>query len=131
MEAFFNTGETFLGWYIHSLNSNPEDLYRVYNEYSIVSFDGKEFQGIDEDGKLKIIKYLCSKEMKKAKYMIVHFSVQPSVCNCILICAQGIVIPDDSKPKEDKSFDMAFYVNISQSKNVFTVINQIYAISED
>ena len=130
MENFFSTGQSFVNWYYNTLNSKPEEIKRVYCESSVVSFNGKNFQGKNENGNLKIVDFLNSEEMKKSKYMVIHFAAQPSISNCILILVHGIVIPDESKPKIDFSFEDAFFVNVSEEKEYYMILNHVHALSD-
>ena len=131
MDQFYSTGESFANWFYNTLNTNPSKVETIFNEYSVATIEGKEFQGKDENGKIKIMNYLTSEEAKKSRYMIVHFTVQPSIENCLLILVHGIVVPDYSKPTEDKSFDAAFFVHLGQKNHSFQLINYVYSISED
>lgn len=131
MEEFWSKGQSFITWYFNKLNTTPNELEAVYNNDTLVQFNGKTFQGRNEKGKLKILEYLTSPEMLKAKYKIVDYTVQPSIENCILIMVQGYVIPDCDNPKFDQSFDSAFFVHLVSINNSFVILNQVYAISED
>lgn len=131
MAQFWKKGASFINWYFNKLNTDPEDLEIVYNNDSIVQFNKQTFQGRNEEGKLKIIEYLSSPDMKKAKYKIVDYTTQPSIENCIFIMVQGYVIPDEAHPEVDQSFDFSIFVHLAKQDNAFLVLNQFYAISED
>ena len=130
MNSFFSIGETFINWYYNTLNSKPEEIKRVYSESSVVTFDGKKFQGKNENGNVKIVDFLNTDDMKKAKYMVVHFAVQPSMSSCLMILVQGIVVPDESKPKVDFSFEDTFFVNVSEERTSFMILNHIHTLSD-
>ena len=131
MQSYFKKGQNFAQWFIQSLNSDPKLLKKVLNKYSVISYNGKDFQGYNENKELKFIEFLLSDEMKKAKYMGVHVDVQPSLQNCILIALQGIVVPDESKPNEDKSFDSTLFIHLNVKNDSITLLNFVFLMSED
>eukprot|EP00929_Paragymnodinium_shiwhaense_P111813 TRINITY_DN800_c0_g1_i1.p1 TRINITY_DN800_c0_g1~~TRINITY_DN800_c0_g1_i1.p1 ORF type:complete len:124 (-),score=26.40 TRINITY_DN800_c0_g1_i1:252-623(-) len=88
---FQQIGEQFVQQYYQMFDSNRQSLTPLYNETSMLSFEGEQFQGAQS-----IVQKLASLPFQQVKHQVVKADCQPSPPNSIMIFVTGSLFVDNN-----------------------------------
>eukprot|EP00929_Paragymnodinium_shiwhaense_P111814 TRINITY_DN800_c0_g2_i1.p2 TRINITY_DN800_c0_g2~~TRINITY_DN800_c0_g2_i1.p2 ORF type:complete len:124 (-),score=35.86 TRINITY_DN800_c0_g2_i1:145-516(-) len=88
---FQQIGEQFVQQYYATFDSNRQGLVPMYNETSMLTFEGEQFQGAQG-----IVQKLASLPFQAVKHQVVKCDCQPSPPSSIMIFVTGSLFVDNN-----------------------------------
>lgn len=120
--ADFNTvGLQFVEYYYNLFQSNRNELHTLFNDSSMLSFEGEHFKGTSQ-----IIQKFLSLGMQSISHQILTSDVQPSSTpGGILVFVTGNLKMDQDNPLR---FTQVFHLN-AQTAGGYYVHNTIFRLN--
>lgn len=104
MANFQQVGEQFVQHYYNTFDTNRSQLGPLYNETSMMTWEGEQFQGSQA-----IVQKLGSLAFTKVQHQVVKCDCQPGIGdNGVLIFVTGHLIVDDNQ--NPLKFAQIFYL---------------------
>lgn len=121
MANFQVVGEQFVTFYYSSFDSNRDSLRSLYNELSMLTFEGEQYRGVDSImGKLKSLSF------QTVRHQISTMDCQPSSTpNGILVFVSGFLQMDQDSPLK---FSQVFHLN-PQASGSYVVFNDMFRLA--
>ena len=121
MNPHFNEiGQNFAKVYYETFDRNRAELAPLYNEHSMMTFEGDAFQGT-----AKIVEKLVSLPIQRVQHAITKVDCQPTVANSVVIHVLGQQKADEDHPM---SFSQSF-VLVPTPEGSYVVINDVFRLT--
>jgi len=121
MANFQAVGEQFVTFYYSSFDTNRDSLRALYNEFSMLTFEGEQHRGVDG-----IMTKIKSMSFQTIKHQITTMDCQPSsTANGILVFVSGFMQMDQDNPFK---FSQVFHLN-QQADGHYFVFNDMFRLA--
>lgn len=117
---FDEIGKSFAKVYYDAFDNNRPSLVHLYNEGSMLTFEGDQFAGTEG-----IMKKLLGLPFKSVKHVLTTIDCQPTQQNGVLVFVLGQLKTDDDPPH---GFSQTFHLIPSGPSN-YVVLNDVFRLS--
>ncbi|KAJ6237969.1 hypothetical protein M0813_03202 [Anaeramoeba flamelloides] len=122
MTDFEEIGKEFLSFYYDTFDNNREGLADLYQEESMLTYNGEQFKGQES-----IVNKLAGLKFNSIQHQLNDYQSHPSLQDSVLVSACGTIFIDNNE--NGINFSQVFLLAPVQGSNSYFIYNDIFSLN--